>query len=425
MDDRRIYLIGQEFSLYISRLYDKIAEKTNEFTFSSEWHASMSGSNIYVESRSINKIEVADTYSAFKKIISLSRILFIPAFWREVFYAVRMNQVKGLRSLYSYTMAFHILPQIIRKSIIDKQNFSSFHFHYLHPNNLRLLDYLPQKSNVICTFWGSDIFLQDSDWENYHVAKALKKAQVITVTTKEMANAVLEKYGEDLKQKIRYCTFILDESLFRLIENFTTNASLKDDFRDKFKIPKEKVVISIGNNGRLANNHMQVIEQLCMLDEKVRQNIFIIIPLTYGIEQPGYAEMLGDALKDGGFQFMVLRDFLSLEELAGFRSVTDIYIHVPGDDALSGTAIEYMYGGNILVTGSWLPYSYFRDIRLNYFVIDDIPRITHTINDILLNLAAQKNLVKNNTAIIKRHIHPDSVVSGWIDSYRLLGGKQL
>lgn len=425
MEDRRIFLAGQEFSLYLSRLYDKIGERTNEFSFFSEWHPAMSKSRIFVDSKTINKVDVTNLFSKYRKLTSLFRILSIAGFYIEIYRAVKMKQVKGLRSLYSYITSFHILPFIIRENVIKKQKFTSFHFHYLHPNNLRLLDYLPDESHIICTFWGSDIFLQDSEWENYYVAKALKHASIITVTTREMAQAVIDKYGANLKEKIQFCTFVLDEVLFTLIEDIRIDVDFKRAFRDKFKIPQEKTLISIGNNGRLANNHMQVIETLCGLEKTMKENLFMIVPLTYAIEQPNYVETISNALTEGGFQFMILDSFLSLEELAGFRMITDIYIHVPGDDALSGTAIEYMYAGNILVTGGWLPYSFFKEIGLNYFVVDRIQCLSEVINAILLQMEEQKNITKDNTARIKKALHPDRVVDGWIDCYRLLGEKQL
>ena len=91
-----------------------------------------------------------------------------------------------------------------------------------------------------------------------------------------------------------------------------------------------------------------------------------------------------------GLEFRIVQRYLDRQELAAFRIASDILIHLPVSDALSGTVLETVYAGNAVITGSWLPYSPFRKAGLPLVTVENVAALSSCISDTLLRLTELK-----------------------------------
>lgn len=84
-----------------------------------------------------------------------------------------------------------------------------------------------------------------------------------------------------------------------------------------------------------------------------------VIPVQYGSEEivSKIIDRCGDANKElGEMRFFPLTDFHDPERAALMRRATDVLINHSVSDAFSGTVQEVVYAGNLVLSGSHLPY---------------------------------------------------------------------
>lgn len=415
MAKKNIFIVGQEFSTYVSRLYDKISESNHAYNFLSEWQKSFSESPVFSDSDVIEKVPLK-AYGLGNILKALLLILFSPYIYKDIFFILFFNRLGGARSLFR----IHWEPAIMLTGVLTQKDINVVHVHFVDNLNVRYLKYLPSRIKVVCTFWGSDLFMSRSLWEHYYQCKSITKADIITVTTPEMEMVIASKFGQEAVAKIRNTTFMLSPELFQLIDAH----KLTDDkeavlktFRSKFGIPDNKIIIAIGNNARLENNHLQILTELTALSPEAKQRLFLVIPASYGNSSSEYFTEVILLAGKTGIPHLFIKDFLPDAEIAHLRLITDIYLHLPIDDALSGTAIEFMYAGKIFITGGWLPYSLFRRHGLHYHQINNFSEINNTLENILSDIKNHTERSARNIPIIRNTLHPDKVVSGWIDMY--------
>lgn len=414
---RDVLIVGQEFSGFVVKLYDAICEKSQSFTFLSEWRDELGRAASYTVSNSIEKIGFKDTRRLTVRIKALLLILFRPYVYKDLFLVVIYNNFRGLRS----TLNAHWKSALMLKGPLSKRLPKVFHYHYIEPANLRYIDYLPKHVKVVCTFWGSDIFLGEDVWFYYQQQKALKRADRITVSTPEMKRMVVSKYGVGMEEKICHTFFSLSPQLFSFLDTYLNQPKVNtNNFKSRFNVPNGSVVVAIANNGNRRNNHLKIIRALAQLKEDTKQQICLLFHMSYGVPKDGYLDEVRKLVENSGIKYVIVTAFLTDEDLAQMRMVTDIYIHLPETDALSGTAIEYMYAGKILLTGAWLPYSLFHKIGLRFFDVQDFHGITDSIEKILSGRTQLEEEVQKNRDIIGRALHPKSVADEWISLYNML-----
>jgi hypothetical protein len=102
----------------------------------------------------------------------------------------------------------------------------------------------------------------------------------------------------------------------------------------------------------------------------------------------------------------------------------DVLIYMPESDALSASALETIYAGNILVAGAWLPYGPFRRLGLPFVEVEEYDQLSTVIPG-LLN---QPRMLKSELDALQQKIDesflPNATVPSWIRIYsELMRGR--
>ena len=142
----------------------------------------------------------------------------------------------------------------------------------------------------------------------------------------------------------------------------------------------------------------------------------MVINLNYAItenEKKIYKMELIDALNKLDCSYVILEKFFVNDELAISRLASDIFIHAPISDALSGTMLELLYASNIVITGSWLPYKTYRKAKLDYFEIYNFPELSEKLDVIIDNFDREKEMVLKNKQSIRDYFISESVAKNW------------
>lgn len=407
----RILVLGLGQSNFLSYLYSNLVNKypNNEVYIPN--YNSISESVIFDKSF-MAEGKIKDKLTLLSIFRSIFRLMLSADFYRILILIlfVEFKLRKGLHFIYSSIKecAWFELNNSFKE-------FDTFHFHYLQYSYVRQVFYVPKGKKIVCSFWGSDLLRTHDVLNHYIVQKVLKRADIITCQTPEMREFILAKYGRFLENKIQCVLFALDGNVFDAIDRFSEEEEKLIDYKIKNNFSLEKLNLTIGHNANPLNQHLKIISGLSNCKDKSR--FHLIVNFNYGIAKEQYELYSSSvllALQDSGFSFSFLERFMDTDDLALYRLATDIFVHTPISDALSGTLTEHFYAGSRIITGSWLPYRTFRQVGLEYEVVDNIVMdLPHIINSINITDFGRSNTDQKKA--IRNHFLGDRVINMWLE----------
>lgn len=394
---RLVLVLGTSQNNFKSFLYGKIKEKFPSFLFTNPFISEINDGKVNDWMYDNAKIQFKKSF--FSYLQSTFSLLFSKIHLQIFFYILFIER--------KTTKAFHFIFISIKEKafFLANRNFEIydvFHFHYLQYSYLREIFLIPASKKIVCTFWGSDLLRTGDTFNHFIVKKALEKANVITCQTAEMKEIILSKYGRNLREKIVIVKFIIPKEVFVQIDNFSYDQFGIDSFKEKYRLPSEKKIVVIGHSGSPENNHLAVIKSLESFQHKDKVHFMINLNYATGGEKYEYYrnEIENFALAIG-LDFSINENFFSGKDLALSRIITDVFIHVPSSDALSATLTEMVYSGAEIITGKWLSYNTFRELKLLDYEINDFDEISHYLSQILeakkennLNLSVKKTKIQ-------------------------------
>jgi glycosyltransferase involved in cell wall biosynthesis len=203
-----------------------------------------------------------------------------------------------------------------------------------------------------------------------------KKADALTFTNPLTKDSFLNYY-KDFDNKTFVCRFGLTTLDF-IDKNRIKN---KSEIKNHFGYSQDKMIITCGYNATKAQQHEKIIENLVKLPKELLQGIQFIFPMTYGDNK--YKEKIKNILKDTDLDYIVHEDFLYADENAYIKLASDIMINVLETDSFSGSMQEFLYAGNIVITGNWLPYDVLDGEGIVYFKIDAVDDLREKLEYII------------------------------------------
>ena len=407
---KKIVVLGLGQNNFLSFLYSSLKKYDTTFTISVPFYNEITADSkhdtwMYDNESIIFKNNLASFF------LSLFSCLFSKHFYQTFFFILFVEKKIG-KSLH------FIHEQVKAKSFFIRNNnfqdYDTFHFHFMQYSYLRELFLVPKGKKIVCTFWGSDLLRTNDILNFYFVKKALNRADVITCQSEELKEIILSKFGRNLTDKIQIAIFPVYEKIYDLMDLNYDNSAAIDLFKSNFGYSKDKINILIGHSGSTSNNHLKIINALENLKNKSK--IHLIINLNYAItenEKVIYKSELITALNSLECSYVILEKFFVNDELAISRLASDIFIHAPISDALSGTMLELLYASNIVITGSWLPYKTYRKANFNYFEIHDFLDLSKKLDSIIENIKLEKETASKNKVLVGDYFRSDVMIKKW------------
>lgn len=238
--------------------------------------------------------------------------------------------------------------------------------HYVTFSGLKLAYLLKgRKCRKIASYYGSDL-LRNTDQELNSYQKFLNSFSTVTFDSIDLKKRFEQVYGTAFlnnKKELIYLGLSTLESIERCMQNNT-----KEEVKRKLGINENSIVIAIGYNRIKEQQHLEVLDQIKKLPEKLlKEKITILLQMTYGMEKdPGYMERVIERAVATGSDVKVYKDFLDEETISMLRVATDIYINAQITDAFSGSICEILYAKNVLLNAAWLHYSELDQYQMSY-----------------------------------------------------------
>lgn len=407
---KKILVLGLGQNNFLSFLYTKLKKHNSAFIISAPYFT-----EINTESKNDfwmyenNGIKKGKSISSFFK--SFFICLFSQHFYKTFFFIffAEGKMGKALHFLYKQMQAKAFFIQ--NKNF---ENYDTFHFHFMQYSYLRELFLVPKNKKIVCTFWGSDLLRTNDILNFYFVKKALNKATIITCQSEELKEIIMAKFGRNLLDKIQISIFPVSEKIYDFMDLNYTNKIAIDHFKLNYSYSNDKINVLIGHNGSPFNNHLKIINSLQNIRNK--NKIHLIVNLNYAItenEKKSYKITLTEALNKSGCSYVILEKFFVDEELAISRLASDIFIHTPVSDALSGTMLELLYASNIVITGSWLPYNTFKTADFSYFEINNFMELSEKFDAIIDHIESEKERISKNKLLVRDAFISEKIIQKW------------
>ena len=408
--NKKILVLGVNQNNFLSFLYSKLKSFDSTFIIAAPFV------------KDLNKNVIHDSWmydnnlvSHKKSFLAIFQSIFLVFFDKHVYQTFFFILVVEKKIKKSFHFVFkHFQAKIFFITNNNFNEFETFHFHFMQYSYLRELFLVPKGKKIVCTFWGSDLLRTSDVFNFYFVKKALNRANIITCQSLELKEIILSKFGRNLDDKIKIAIFPVDEKIYADIDLNRTQENVINSFKEKYEYSLSKINVLIGHNGSALNNHVKILESLKAIQNN--DKIHLIVNLNYALDankKLEYKAKLTQLLEQSGMSFVLLETFFSKEELAISRLATDVFIHMPISDALSGTMLELIYASSIVITGSWLPYKTFRKAQINYYEIDDFSEIQFKLDSLIENFQSEKERATNNKGLIQKYFFTDTLIENW------------
>lgn len=255
---------------------------------------------------------------------------------------------------------------------------------------------------------GSDFYRARNEERDFK-RKLIEIADTITTQSEETKQEFGLYYGKDIKRKIVVLPLGIE-----VLDYIDHNRSLsKNQIKEKYHIPIDKIVVTCGHNANRAHQHIKIVNALKQLSENTKQHLVCVFPMTYPQNSDDYIRDVCNELNQENLNYVILKEFMSFEEMAEYALISDIMIHVQTTDALSSAMREEMYAGSIIIAGKWLPYQSLHKMGIFFLDVDTIADVTGVLEDIVANIEKYKEKCKGNRKLIWNHSSWDSVAPKW------------
>lgn len=255
---------------------------------------------------------------------------------------------------------------------------------------------------------GSDFYRSGKNERDFK-KNLIACADIITAETEETIQEFQEYYREQVGDKISFLPFGIEVLNFIKL---TRKQSLKE-FKERYHIPSNKIIVTCGHNAGAAHQHTGMIEALSKLPIHVKKKIVCVFPMTYPDGREQYISRISERLNKTGLDYVILTEFMDFQLMAQYALISDIMLHVQTTDQLSSTMLEEMYAGSIVIAGSWLPYKTLHKKGIYFLDIDAISEITFILKDVVTNIERYKERCKGNEKIIWKHSSWEELAPKW------------
>lgn len=185
-------------------------------------------------------------------------------------------------------------------------------------------------------------------------------------------------------------------------------------YRKKYGVGN-RIVITCGHNAVEPQQHLKIIEALeaTTLNEK---EVLLIFPMTYP-KDSYYISQVKCELAKSRFDYLLLENFMTDDEIIEYRLISDILIHIQRTDSFSAAMAEYFYSGNIVINGEWLKYPQLEKGHA-YFLKARLDNLSAVIEDVVKNLSIHKTKTNRNVDLLWHLKSWESNSKLWYNVYR-------
>lgn len=234
-------------------------------------------------------------------------------------------------------------------------------------------------------------------------------ADIVTAETEDTLRAFSKYYKEEIGNRTGLLPFGI--GVLDCIDK--VDVSQKDTIKQKYQIPNDKIIVTCGHNAIENHQHMKILEAVDKMSDEIKSKIVCVFPMTYPKEQDAYINLVESALVKAKINYVILKRFMDFYAMAEYACISDVMIHVQTTDQLSSAMLEEMYAESVVIAGKWLPYDSLHQKGVFFLDVNEIPEITHKLEEVVEHIETYQHRCKVNPEIIHQNYSWDAVASRW------------
>lgn len=313
-------------------------------------------------------------------------------------------RAKGLKHIYHYTSMAEL------KDILEKlPQYDAIQMLWIEQDAAFFHKLFREKAKRLLLYIGGSDFYRVSDLERSLKRELIMCADGVTAETEDTLREFRAYYGEELAEKASILPYGLE------VLEYIRSGTLEDqeNLKRKLEIPLEKIVVTCGHNASTGHQHSDMIDALEKLPASIKEQIVCVFPMSYPSGQEGYIASIQSKLNESGLTYATLTQFMNFEEMGHYALGSDIMIHVQTTDELSGTMLEELCAGSVVIAGRWLPYQCLRDLGVFFEEVDEISDLTEKLTEIVPALDRYREKCIPNKAAIWNRCSWDAAAPQW------------
>lgn len=313
--------------------------------------------------------------------------------------------------------AFNSASNFAERTWALHKHLKSNHYDYLivHYCSWQAMRWVSLSSHflqkVFLVFYGGDV-LRNKSADNHLFNKAYGKASAIILPNKhsyEVFNAKTHNRYENKTTLIQFPKKMVSAFL-----EFENRLPQRNDILDYFGFPKDKIIVLCGHTATRAERYEQIISQIKMIPDDIREKCFWVFMMTYAPEEyETYQKEIETSILNHHIHGCVMKEYLNYEQIQELNSVTSIHVTNILTDALSAFLQEQMLSGSVIIYGKWLHYD---DIENeNFFAIpyNHIEDLSGILIEVISDLDKYKKLSEKNRNGIINLASEQTVKNKW------------
>ena len=248
------------------------------------------------------------------------------------------------------------------------------------------------KKTFVC-LWGTDFYGIDNPQTDWHkdLFRIVDKIIVPSKTMEEDFISVYNKYKEKL--------VVRSYGLSQLeLLNDIMQGKIERDISFLDKRATNRIVLTIGYSARTWQQHFYALDAIDKLPQQDKENLFLLIPMTYD-NTWDYGLYMKSRLDKIGIPYQIQQTRLTLIQMLSLRTISDIFICIQNTDGLAASVQEHLMAGSILIAGDWLPYKLFMNYGA-YFLTTSLDNLSNMLQLVIENFQVEKHKCKNNKEVM-------------------------
>lgn len=290
----------------------------------------------------------------------------------DEYYLFDINHKAGSSIFQKVTAAIQLNYHF--KKFASGRHFDYISIQYVRPELFFALhDLKKHSSKLILTPWGSDV---------YRINKYFKKLAQKIYDAADYVTGPDDRFTRDFTKifNIPHQKIVHVDLGVEPIEYIIDHKDQIDANEAKRLLGVEgKYVITCGYKAMIGHRHIEMIEAVSQVKDRLPDNLVLFFPLTYP-KDPEYVDLVRSKVDEYGLSAVYFDHFLELPELFQLRQATDLFVHIQPTDASSGTLYEYILCEKKILNGAWLQYPEIEKEGIKpYFLVDSMETLGESI----------------------------------------------
>ncbi len=188
------------------------------------------------------------------------------------------------------------------------------------------------------------------------------------------------------------------------------------EVKKKLGLNTEKIQVTIGYNASPGQQHLEIIKEIANVSEKLKSRIELVFLMTYGGNYT-YIKQVENELKKSNFNYQIVAEQLTEEQICMFRIASDITLNFQTTDGFSASIQEHFFAGSVMLLANWLPYEWLREKGL-YFHSSSFSELKQKLENIISNFEEEKIFCSTNFQKIEPISDWKSLARNWSEIYK-------